>query len=325
MCFQNVEKSKNGQGSLWLSKCYCASNDTASCFMWLRKHLESAQRAKESEIMLDPTFDKLQQTRSWKDLWQTDWYNSIDKTIAEAEYYNKNGNYDLTIELLNQRIRGKKSRTALYELRGDAYFALQNTSAAATDYKIALRKSKNQPIYLVKIAQTLAERSQIQPALKKIDEAIAKAGNNPVFYLTRAQILFKNGMCKEAYPDLKYYLSFYPNSTSAMELFVQSAIESGHYVDALLSLAKLIKLYPNNAQLLYLRGITLLKTEQPRLAIPDFDLAIQQSYNITEAYYNKALALIAIGNTAEACQCLSIAIQYGCFKAQELQYKYCKK
>lgn len=323
--FSNAEKRKKNSAGLWLAKSHCMNNDTAQCFYWLRKHLESPQRSKESIILLDPTFDKLHSTASWKKLWETEWYNRTDKVIAEAEYYNQAGNYEETIELLNSNIKGSKSRYVLYGLRGDAFLALGNSQAAQSDYKIALKKSRKAPIYLVKLSIALANQNQYQTAINKIDEAIIKSGVNPKFCLEKAIIQYNNGYMEEAFTNFKYYLNFYPNSLKTMELFAQSAIESKNYVDALFALAKLIKLQPNNPHFRFLRGLALNKTEQPRLAIIDFDYSIQHDHKIAESYLQKGLANVSIGNTNEACACFSIAIQHGSFAAQELHYKFCNK
>lgn len=322
--FINAENKQSGSGSLWLARCFCITGDTASCFGWLRKHLESPQRVKESEILLDITFNKLHPTTSWRKLWETDWYNALDKAIADAEYLIGAGKHNEALDLLNARIKGSKSRYVLHHLRGDAYLALNNPSAATNDYKIAYRKGKRNPIYLVKIAQALAQRNQIQAALKNIDEAIEQSGGNPKFHLAKAEVLCGNGRAAEAYSSLKYYLSFYPSSSVAIDLFAQSAIEANMHVEALLALAKLVKLHPHNPRYHYLRGTILVKTEQPKLAIPDFDFSIQQNYMVAASYFHKGMAHIALGEKDQACTCFSISALQGYFKAQEMQYRYCK-
>lgn len=323
-CFSRVEQQRRGMGSLWLAKTYCLLDDTAASLGYLRKHLQSAQRAKESDILLDPVFQKLHQTHGWQHIWRSDWYNKTDKTLAEAEYYNRHGNYQQTLALLGGRSSRGKGSAAIYALRGDAYLALKNVGASLADYRVALRKSRNKAVYRVKVAQALALRAQPTAAIKQIDQAIRQAGPNPKFFLERAKIFMSMGNNKLAHNDLTYYLSFYPTDSQVMELFVQTAIESARYVDALWALAKLLKLYPDRPQLLYLRGLALLQTGQWHPAIHDFEHAIKLNYMVADAYYHKALALIALGENAEACRSFSIASHYGCFKAQEQLYKHCK-
>lgn len=323
-CFHKAESARSGSASFKLAKTYCAIGDTANCFEWLRRNLESAQREKESVILLEGVFEKYHSSISWKNLWSKDWYTSLDKAIAEAEYLNANQNYEESLELLNTRIKGTKSRYTLYELRGDAYLNLNNPSAASDDYSIAYKKSRKNPLYLVKIAEAMITRKQYPQAIKKLDEAIEESGGNPKYHLVRAKAYNEMNQPANGLQDIKYYLEFYPNDTKAIELLSQSAYDAGLYVDALFALAKLSKTSPNNPKYRYLRGLTYIKTEQPRLAIVELDFAIVNEYSIADAYFYKALAHYSLGELKEACRCFSISHQYGKFEAQEWLFKYCK-
>jgi len=322
--FHKAESARSGSASFKLAKTYCLIGDTANCFGWLRKNLESAQREKESVILLEGAFEKYHSSISWKNLWSKDWYTSLDKAIAEAEYLNANQNYEESLELLNARIKGTKSRYSLYELRGDAYLNLNNPSAAVDDYSIAYKKSRKNPLYLVKIAEAMTAKKQYPQAIKKLDEAIEESGGNPKYHLVRVKAYNEMNQPANGLQDIKYYLEFYPNDTKAIELLSQSAYDAGQYVDALFALAKLSKTSPNNPKYRYLRGLTYIKTEQPRLAIVELDFAIVNEYSIADAYFYKGLAHYNLGELKEACRCFSISHQYGRFEAQEWLFKHCK-
>lgn len=322
--FTKSESARSGSASYRLAKTYCTIGDTAKCFDWLTKNLESTQREKESIILLEGAFEKYHSSVSWKNLWSKDWYTSLDKAIAEAEYLNGILNYEESLELLNTRIKGTKSRYTLYELRGDAYLNLNNLSAAADDYSIAYKKSRKNPLYLVKIAEAMIARKQYPQAIKKLDEAIEKSGANPKYHLVRANAYNEMNQPANGLQDIKYYLEFYPNDTKAIELLSQSAYDAGQYVDALFALAKLSKTNPTNPKYRYLRGLTYIKTEQPRLAIAELDFVIAQEYNVADAYFNKGIALYNLGELKEACMCFSTSHQYGKFEAQEWMFKYCR-
>ncbi|HPI45344.1 MAG TPA: tetratricopeptide repeat protein, partial [Tenuifilaceae bacterium] len=244
--FQKAESTRTGSASYRLAKTHCTIGDTAKCFDWLRKNLESAQREKESIILLEGAFEKYHSSISWKNLWSKDWYTSLDKAIAEAEYLNANQNYEESLELLNTRIKGTKSRYTLYELRGDAYLNMNNPSAAADDYSIAYKKSRKNPLYLVKTAEAMIVKKQFPQAIKKLDEAIEKSGGNPKYHFARAKAYNEMNQQANGLQDIKYYLEFYPNDTKAIEFLSQSAYDAGQYVDALFALAKLSKTNPNN-------------------------------------------------------------------------------
>ncbi len=322
--FHKAESARSGSASFKLAKTYCTIGDTANCFEWLKKNLESAQREKESAILLESAFEKYHSSISWKNIWSKDWYSSLDKAIAEAGYLNGILNYEESLELLNARIKGTKSRYVLYELRGDAYLNLNNPNAAADDYSIAYKKSRKNPLYLVKIAEALIAKKQFLQAIKKLDEAIEESGGNPKYHLVRAKTYNEMNQPANGLQDIKCYLEFYPNDTKAIEILSQSAYDAGQYVDALFALAKLSKTNPNNPKYRYLRGLTYIKTEQPRLAIVELDFAIANEYNIAEAYFYRGIAYHNLGEMKEACRCYSISHQYGKFEAQEWLFKHCK-
>lgn len=322
--YQKSESVRGGSANYLLAKTYCTIGDSANCFAWLQKNLESTQRQKESTILLEQAFERYQNSISWKNIWKKDWYSSLDKATAEAEYLNSNQRYDESLDLLNARIKGDKSRFILYELRGDAFLSLNNPTAAAEDFKIAYKKSKKNPLYLVKIALALSAQKQYQLAIKKLDVAIEQSGGNPKFHLVRANVYCDMGQSANGLQDLKYYIDYYPNNSKAIELLSQSAYEAGSYVDALFALAKLTRTNPNNPKYRYLRGITYIKTEQYRLAIAELDFAIINEYSIADSYFNKAIALFNLGERKEACKCFSISHQYGKFDAQEWLFKHCK-
>lgn len=322
--FSNVEQRRKGEGSLWLTRCYAQQGDTAAALRWLQEHLKGSSRAKESAILLDPLLRPLHSTAGWKNIWNTEYYNAVEQLVAQAEYLIGAGHADEALELLNARIKGTRGRYTLFALRGDAQQAIGAFGAAADSYKVAYRKSK-QPVLLAKRAEATAQRGLHQAALKLANRAVEQSPNDPKIRLQRANVLMQANAPADALDDLRYYLSFYPTHERASKLLVESALAAEQYVTALQSLAKLIKLYPDNPELRYMRASVLLRTEQPRLAIADLDFAIQHDHRVADAYYSKGLAHLALGEREQACTCWSIAKQRGRFEAQELHYKHCQR
>ena len=322
--FSNSEQRRKGEATIWLTRCYAQQGDTAAALRWLSEHLKGSTRLKESAILLDPLLRPLHSTVGWKNIWKTEHYNAVEQLIAQAEYLIGAGHADEALELLNARIKGTRGRYALFALRGDAQQALGEYGAASDSYKVAYRKSK-QLVLLAKRAEATSLRGLHQSALKLANRAVAQSPHDPKLRLQRANVLMQANAPADALDDLRYYLSFYPTNEKASKLLVESALAAAQYVTALQSLAKLIKLYPDNPELRYLRASVLMRTEQYRLAIDDFDFAIQHDYRIADAYHSKGLAHIALGERDHACNCWSIAKQRGRFEAQELHYKYCQR
>ncbi|MBQ9469502.1 MAG: tetratricopeptide repeat protein [Bacteroidales bacterium] len=321
--FREVERRRRGEGSLWLARCLAAMGDTAASLAQLAMHLEGPARAKESDILLDPYLRPLHTSEGWRELWSADHYTAVEHLLARAEYLSHVGHHDEALELLNARIRGSRGRYALFALRGDAHLALGGLGAALADYRVAYRKSKL-PKYLGQMALVLALRGQHGAAIRQAHRAVQRSGGDPKLHLLRAQVLFRAGQNAMALSDLSLFCGFYPAHEAATEMLAESALAAGQHVTALQALAKLIKLHPDSPKLRYMRGLVLLRTDQHRLAIADFDFAIQHDHQVASSYYGKGLAHRALGEHGLACTCLSVAAQRGSLEAQELHFKHCR-
>lgn len=323
--FLQAEKQRPGIASYQLARTYCIIGDSANCTEWTRKNLQSAFREPESKYQLNSDFKFAQSLKEWQDLWQIEWYSPIENDIHYARYLIDNQNYDEAIELLSRRIKSKKSKAELFELRGRSHLQSGNFSLALKDFENAYHRSKRNYSYLALQAEAYRALNQHGKALTQIEQAIDKSGGKPDYLIEKVKILGRLNRWSEAYETLKQYLEYYPSNTDANLLLARYAYESGYYSDALLAIAKMLKLTPDNPDLLLLRGKIYLKTDQPRQAIIDFEKAISQNYNIAESYLLKGLALLKEGEREEACKCFSISGSLGNIDAQSLLYNTCNR
>ncbi|MBC7126268.1 MAG: tetratricopeptide repeat protein, partial [Bacteroidales bacterium] len=282
-------------------------------------------REPESSYLLSKDFSFAHSLKEWQKIWDKEWYSAIEKDIHFARYLIGNQNYDEAIELLNKRIKSKKSKAELFELRGRAHLYAGNFLLALRDFENAYHRSKRNYVYLALQANALFNLNQNGKALTQIEQAIEKSGGKPDYLLLKAKILSKLNRYSEAYETLKKYLVYFPNNTEANLNLARYAYESGYYTDALLAIAKMLKFTPDNIELILLRGKIYLKTDQPRQAIVDFEKAISQNYCTAESYLLKGLALLQVGERQEACKCFSISGSLGNIDAQGLHFNTCRK
>lgn len=323
--FLQAERHRPGIASYQLARTYCIIGDSADCTEWTRKNLQSAFREPESKYQLNSDFKFAQSLKEWHNLWQIEWYSPIESDIHYARYLIDNQSYDEAIELLSRRIKGKKSKAELFELRGRSHLKSGNFSLALKDFESAYYRSKKNYNYLALQAKAYRGLNQNGKALTQIEQAIDKSGGKPDYLIEKAKILGQLNRWSEAYETLKQYLEYYPSNTDANLLLARYAYESGYYTDALLAIAKMLKFTPENPDLLLLRGKIYLKIDQPRQAIIDFEKAISQNYNIAESYLLKGLALLKEGEREEACKCFSISGSLGNIDAQSLLYNTCNR
>lgn len=322
--FSQAEKNHPGVASFHLAEAFCVIGDTLNCIEWTQKNLQSGFREPESSFLLNNDFKFAQRLKEWHDIWLKEWYSPIEKDIFYAKYLIENQNYDEAIELLNKRIKSKKSKAELFELRGLAHLGASNNMLALKDFEHAYHRSKRNYRYLALQARALYKLNQYSKALKFTERAIAESGGKPEYIWIKALILSELNRWDNAYEATKTYLKFYPTNLSANKLLVYCAYESGYFNDALLAIAKMLKHNPNDQELVFLRAKIYLKTDQPHQAIVDFEKTIAQGYKIPESYLDKGIALQRIGENDEACKCFSISASLGNIEAQEVYFNSCK-
>jgi len=320
--FYKANKIRNNIASYYIAKTYCRLNDSSKCLEWIKINLNSIYREPESKYILDNDFSILT-NKEWKETWEKDWYSSLEKDINHAEYLINSKEYEKAIDLLNQRIRSKKSNSKLFLLRGTAHLKLRNINLALKDLEIAQKRRKKDYSLIALRAKAYLLIDEYEKADKLIDQAISYSGGKPEFYLIKSEILSAKKEWENAYLNVKKYLDFYPNNPIANNLKIDCASEAGYYSEALLSLAKLLKLNPQNPELYFKRGKIYYKAEQYREAILDFDKAIQLNYKVSESYLLKGKSLMNLGERKEACKCFSISGNLGSLESKSIFLNSC--
>lgn len=322
---KKAEKYKKGLSSYNLAKSCCKLGDTASCFAWLLSHLESTPKTKESIILLDPAFEIISSTKRWENIWTKEWYSSYEKLVSEVEYLMSKSQWEEAVDILNQRLKGGRKQHILLALRAKVYYELGSYRLSVDDYTSALTKSKKNSEYFAGRASSWYALGRFGNAIGDLNKAINLSGGNPKYFRQRAEAFFANKNYDKAFEDILYYMDFYPADVESSFLLSKIAIESGHYVDALMHLGKLIKTNPQEPSYYYYRGITYLKTQSYQFAEMDLNIAIKFSYHLSDAYYFRGLARVNQSKKEDACSDWDNALKNGNFQSQEMLFKYCDR
>ena len=293
-------------------------------FRHLKNHLEGYSKKSEAEILLDTAFASLRDTPQWKAIWLTDWYTPKEKFLAEVKYHFSQSEWDIALELLNERMANKKISHSLYALRGEAYYKTGSFRAAEADFSIALKMSKRNHNYMVWYAKSLLKNNRVRKCLRYLDKAIALSGGEPTYHLIRATAFAADKDYESAIDDMKIYLSFYPNDLDATAQYAEYATQANCFIDALFLLGKLIKAYPNEFKFYNSRGEIYMKSGSWAVAEMDFDQAIKLDSTKHETYLNRGQCRFNQKKFSEACADWRQAIKLGSFVAQELVYKNCR-
>ncbi|MDY0199640.1 MAG: tetratricopeptide repeat protein [Tenuifilaceae bacterium] len=323
-CFEDANQVRSDIASLWEAKAYAMLNDTIAAIAALERHLSSTQKVFEANIILDTAFVGLAKTPQWKNLWLKQWYNNNELLEAEIDYHFSQNEWELALDLLNEKMDGKKSRHQFYALRGKAYTAIGSYKAAEEDFAQALKRNKRNDKYMSSYGLALDKVGKHKKAIKLFNEAISNSGGNPAYYKQRAQAYSNLNDFEHAFADVNYFLSYYPKCTNALLLSANIATKMGKNISALFSLGKLIKLDPTNWTHYAARAELYLSSKNWEVAEIDFSKAIELNPKDKNLYLNRGKCRQNLGKKNLACTDWKQAVKLGSFEAQEFIYKNCK-
>lgn len=322
--FEEANNIRSNIASLWEAKAYAMLNDTIAALAALERHLTSIQKVSEANIILDTGFVGLAKTPQWKKFWLKQWYNTNELLEAEVEYHFSLNEWELALDLLNEKMDGKKSRHQFYALRGKAYTAIGSYKAAEEDFAQALKRSKRNGEYMNCYGLALDKVGKHKKAIRLFNEAITNSGGNPVYYKHRAKAYSNSNDFERAFADVNYFLSYYPNCIDALLLSADIATKMGKNISALFSLGKLIKLDPSSWKYYAARANLYLSSKNWEVAEIDFSKAIELNPKDKNLYLGRGTCRQNLGKQAQACTDWKQAVKLGSFEAQELIYKNCR-
>ena len=322
--FRKAELLKNGIASYQLARAYALINDTENALIELKRHLSQPVKQPEAFILLDTAFINLSKSSQWNSIWLNDWYTPYERMVAEVAYLFSHEQWDDAIDLLNQKIEGRAARHRLYALRGEAYFNIGSYRSAEADFAQAIQKSRRNHEYMFWKAKALAAQGKYKAAIKQLNHAIDLSGGNPHYYMERGQAYAGMGNHHNAITDIQHFLTYYPDCIKAMELFTIYAVALGRNIDALFRLATMIKAKPNEVNYYLLRSKIYISSQNWAVAEKDLSKASGINGRLVEAYMQRGLCYINMGNKEAACKDWKQAQTLGKFEAQELIYKHCR-
>jgi tetratricopeptide (TPR) repeat protein len=324
VCFSKAEEIRKGSSSIWLARTYSLLGDTLNAFTQLVQHLSLSPKQTEASIKLDTAFAKISKFPQWRAIWLKPWYSPQEIVIADVLYHFSHKEWDYAIDLLNEKIKGKRGNHQLFALRAQAYFLIGSLKAAEQDIKQAISKNKRNHYYYSWYATILNANGNFKKSLTQINHSIGLSGGEPTYYLIRAKAFVDLKKYGQAIDDVKHYLSFYPNNIAAIEQLTEYSVESGKNIEALLLLGRLIKQNPSNSRYFFLRGTVYMRSSNWEVARLDFDQAQKIDSKNSEVYLNRGICNHNLGKSTEACNDWRQAIKLGNFQAQELVFKNCR-
>ena len=156
----------------------------------------------------------------------------------------------------------------------------------------------------------LLSDGKLAKALESFDLALALKKDNALAQRLRAETLFRLGRFSEVITAFDRYLESGKPMESVYRGRGLARAELGQYPGAIDDFTKALELHPTSAVQAY-RGWTRLVVDAPKLALRDFELAVELDSRNGDAYNGRGFARAALGRHQEAALDAASAIRLG--------------
>ncbi len=321
--FENVDQQKSAYSSIWISRCYAQNGNIVKAMDALAEHLKSPYKLPRKDIFLEPAFQKIENTREWRNFWRKDWYRPYETQKAEAQYLIQKEQSQEALELLNVLLNQNDDDASLYYLRSKAYSQMTMYSEARANLNLAVSKAPDETFYRHERAELYLQMNRYEDALDDYSVMLKKSPDNFDLYLERANILLYMHDYKPALNDVKSYLKFFEDDVEAMFLAGEINYKSGDYYEAIRSFNKVLDQDQTNEKYFVARGNTYIKLHTFEYAANDLSMALDLNPENPEIFLARGIAQLGLNLNKRACHDFKKAFNMGEKKALDYLQKYC--
>ncbi len=227
--------------------------------------------------------------------------DNVDTLIARGNAYSQIGDNGRALADLDRAIQLAPDNAQAYVIRGLANNRRDQKQLAMQDYETALKITPRYPQALANRAALLSEEGRYGQAISDLDESIKADSDNPVAYYNRGYAYFARHEYDKALADYDMAIKLEPGMGRAYNnRCLIRAITGKDLVAGLQDCDTAQKLMPLNLDVRDTRGFIYLKLGDPRLAVKEYDDALDVDPNRPLALYGRGIARSMIGETREA-------------------------
>jgi tetratricopeptide (TPR) repeat protein len=323
--FGEANKLTPGSGEFGLARIYALKKDAATALYHLEINLNSSFKRSEKEIMLDAAFAPVENSPEWRRFWKKEWYSPGEKSISEIEYYISSGKIDDAKAVLSDlRQNSANSDEALY---GDALinYSSGKYSEAVNSLSGLIKLNPHNEQYLKLLAKAQVASSNPAGASKTYSDLLDLGIADAELLILRSDCYRKTGENEKAMTDIEKYLEFYPENKSAISLAGKVEASSGDNLKALEYFSRNLKLHPNDADCYVDRANSYFVSKSWDLAIKDYSMSLDLKPESSEAWLNKGIALLNMGDVEDSCHDFRKSMSLGNKRASEYISRECIK
>lgn len=236
-----------------------------------------------------------------------------------AQAYRRLNDLPGALEELGRAIELEPSVAHLYRLRARLYLELKEPARALEDFDQAISKeATNSPLLAddqVERGKLLLQMQRHSEALASFDAGLRVAPDHLLGQRLRAETLFHLGRYQEVVEAFDRYLETGKPSESVYRGRGLARAELGKYPGAIEDYTQALELHPTSAVYAY-RGWAHLLCDAPKLALRDFQLAIDLDPKNGDAFNGRGFVEATQGQKREAIRDADEAVRHGPASAQ---------
>ncbi len=240
--------------------------------------------------------------------------NAYQAYVNLAQAYRRLGKLDQALEQLHRAVQLEPGLAHLYRLRARLHLERNEPALALGDFDQAIeRENTNSPYQVddhVERGRLLLSGGKHAEALRSFDAALALQKDHPLAQRLRAETLFRLGRFGEVIKAFDRYLEAGKPLESVYRGRGLARAELGQYPGAIEDFTKALELHPTSTVQAY-RGWTHLVVDAPKLALRDFELAIELDSKNGDAYSGRGFVRANLGRHREAIEDAEEALRRG--------------
>ncbi len=210
-----------------------------------------------------------------------------------AQAYRRLGKMDLALEQLDHAVELEPGLAHVYRLRARLRLERNESALALADFDQAIRRENtNSPFQVddhVERGRLLLSGGKYSDALNSFDAALSLQKDHSLGQRLRAETLFRLGRFDEVIKAFDRYMETGKPQEPVYRGRGLARAELGQYPGAIEDFTKALELHPTSVVQAY-RGWTHLVVDAHKLALRDFELAVELDPNNGDAYNGRGFA-----------------------------------
>lgn len=313
--FEKAEKSHRDKYAYNIAKCYAMQKNAQQTANYLKRHIESKYCYLESKINAEKSFNTVNHTSEWYEVWDKVKYSKYEQRLNEVYYDIENGNIEEAILLLDDILYQYPNKAEAWALQADLLVKNNDFKGALSNLKEAIKiRSTNETYYLAR-ANVYMRLGRYKKALDDINFVIKKQEYNLENYVLRAKIYRNLNKPDKAIADIEFLKYYLPNDKNVNFEAGLAYLSDGNTLNALPVFNQLIKEDVSQPEYFKARGEAHIQAGLFEKAVYDFAMALDLNPNDAEAHYKKGVANLQLDKRDKAQYEWETALRKGSIKA----------